>query len=611
MHLAMLLSILAASLPALIQAGVPSLDPDLSIGQLSVSDRPPANSSRPVDYQRYMLAAAREADPHSATQTSTQKTPTRPNIVLLLTDDQDVHMNSLQFMPLLQKHLIDKGTQFKNYYTTSAICCPSRVSILRGQFAHNTNFTDVLGKHGGYDNFLKKGLNEDYLPKFLQSAGYSTSYVGKFLNGYTAANHEQTPGGWNEFDTLIGPFIYDNFHPVFAKNGAEINDFKGQYQVDVIRDKALSILDRAIKEVNEQDQPFFLYMAPTAPHTEIIVPPGGFGSFYTGKSHFTEPTPAKRHEHLFESERIPRGPNFNPADVSGKPGYIARLPLLNDEEISTLDHWHRQRLRALQSVDELLEAVVKKLESAGQLDNTYIIYSSDNGFHMGLHRLNAGKTTPYEDDVNVPFIVRGPGVVPGRVVKNPFTHTDLAPTLLKLAGAENAAYPFDGRPIPIHAEDELDTHRESFSVEFWRPYESERFLIKDIKENVYRSVRIVADAYSYLYVVWCTGHRELYDHQVDPHQIHNIYSKVPVTLLHRLDALLLVLKDCVGEQCARPWADLHSSGTVQNLSEALDAQYDAFYATAGRLEIKECLSGFFKENEAVVPSVTNPGHREL
>ncbi|KAJ3074013.1 hypothetical protein HDU99_001807, partial [Rhizoclosmatium hyalinum] len=311
--------------------------------------------------------------PDSRTETETKDTPKQPNIIFLLTDDQDKHLGSLEYMPFVKKHLIEKGTVFENHFVTSAICCPSRVSVLKGQFAHNTGFTDVFGPFGGYDKFLREGMDNEYLATWLQSAGYSTYYIGKLLNGYGVHNKEQIPKGWTEFDALVHPYIYDNFHPVFAKNGV-ISDYEGTFQVDVVREKALEVLSGAFKTVDEK--PFFLYLAPTAPHTEVLFNsqskveqiPGE--KPYTPQIKFTEAVPASRHAELFPNVKIPRRDNFNTADVSGKPRYISELPLLNDEQVETLDHWHRQRLRALQSVDELLDSVVNAVEAAGQGDNT-------------------------------------------------------------------------------------------------------------------------------------------------------------------------------------------------------------------------------------------------
>ncbi|TPX65970.1 arylsulfatase [Spizellomyces sp. 'palustris'] len=487
----------------------------------------------------------------------------------------------------------------------TAICCPSRVSILRGQLAHNHNFTDVFAPHGGYERFLEKGLNEEYLPKWLQGAGYDTYYIGKFLNGYGLDNYQQTPGGWNVFDALVNPWIYDYFHSVFSRNGAEPRHYPGWHQVDVITEKALDVLESHLKASKEK--PFFLYLAPTAPHTTVAFPPDA-----TDESDIiiTEALPAVRHQHLFPNVKAPRVPNFNTANVEGKPRYINQLPLLNDSTIETLDRWYRQRLRTLQSVDELLDSVVKTLEENGALDNTYIFLTADNGYHIGTHRLNAGKTTPYEEDVNVPFIVRGPGVRKGAVNDKVNTHTDIATTLLQLASASLPPIELDGIPIPIHESDSIDDEAvyESFNVEFWRPVVPELYNIPYALENNYRSVRIVAPDYSFLYTVWCTGHRELYNHTADPYQLHNIYETVDGRVLQRLDALLLALHECKGKTCIQPWEYIHKAKHARTLRDALSPSLDPFYEKhQRRLRINACLDHYERENE-IVESTTSEVH---
>ncbi|KAJ3031515.1 hypothetical protein HDV00_008255 [Rhizophlyctis rosea] len=538
----------------------------------------------------------------------------QPNIILLLSDDQDVRMDSLKFMPHLKKHLIEGGTLFENHFVTTAICCPSRVNLLRGQFAHNTNFhihanwdvfsTDVFGPHGGYDKFLETGLNEDYLPKWLKSAGYDTYYVGKFLNGYGLPNLDKLPGGWDVFDALVNPWIYDFYHPVFSRNGEDAKHYKGVHQVDVIAGKALNILEEATKK----DEPFFLYLAPSAPHTTVAFDnPDDPDGIPNVDIHITPHLPPKRFNDYFPEAKIPRHPNFNSANVTGKPRYISTLPLLNDTVVDTLDHWYRQRLRGLQAVDELLDNVVKKLEEKGVLDNTYIFYSTDNGYHIGHHRLNAGKTTPYEEDVNVPFLVRGPGVAKNVIKTDVTTHTDIAPTFLKIAGTAPKKIELDGRPIPIHTHESRKSY-EAFGVEFWRPVVPEYYDIPYEEENTYRSVRIVSEDYSYQYTVWCTGHHELYNHTADPYQLENLYPSGHVSptsytarVIQRLDALLGVLFDCVGKTCRDPWRQLHPDGSVHSLADALASDLDSFYASghAGRLIIDECLDHYKWGNEHV------------
>jgi N-acetylglucosamine-6-sulfatase len=120
----------------------------------------------------------------------------RPNILFIFTDDQDYRMDSLSYMPNVQKYLVNQGTTYTNHYATVSVCCPSRVSLLRSQFAHNTNITHVMEPYGGYDRFNALGLGEDYLPLWLQEAGYSTNYIGKLMNGVSVHNWQNAPKGW-------------------------------------------------------------------------------------------------------------------------------------------------------------------------------------------------------------------------------------------------------------------------------------------------------------------------------------------------------------------------------------------------------------------------------
>lgn len=187
----------------------------------------------------------------------------------------------------------------------------------------------------------------------------------------------------------------------------------------------------------------------------------------------TEPVPAEHHKHLFKDVKIPRTDNFNPDSPSGA-SWVRKLPQHNATSVEYLDHYYRQRLRALQAVDELVEKLVVQLDEAGVLDDTYVVYSSDNGFHLGQHRLPPGKECGYEEDIRVPLIVRGPGVAKGEVENAVTTHIDLAPTILHLIGA--APRPdFDGVPIPLGVGGgsagadvaSVPKRHEHVAVEFW------------------------------------------------------------------------------------------------------------------------------------------------
>ncbi|KAI2471954.1 Arylsulphatase [Annulohypoxylon bovei var. microspora] len=538
----------------------------------------------------------------------------QPNVVFILTDDQDVHLGSLDYMPLVKKHLLDQGTYFSSHYATTAVCCPSRVTIWTGKFAHNTNVTDVSPPYGGYPKFVAEGFNDNYFPVWLQEAGYNTYYTGKLFNVHTVENYNSpAPGGFTGSDFLLDPHTYDYLNSTFQRNGEEPRSYEGHYSTDVLAEKAYGLLDEAV----EAGKPFFLVAAPIAPHANVAMklhegPPDPNNLPFE----FTEPIPAERHKHLFENEKVPRTANFNPDEPSGA-NWISTLPQQNSTNVAYNDHFHRQRLRALQAVDELVSGLVSRLSDYGLLDDTYVVYSSDNGFHIGQHRLQPGKSCGYETDVNVPLIVRGPGVAPNYTAKGVVsTHADLAPTFFEWLGLEPRA-DFDGAAIPVTRDAVEEARRkgerrEHAGIEYWGFAMGEGIYNRDPRQNnTYKALRISGPGYNLYYSVWCNNEHELYDMAADPDQLHNLLSPSPSPtptlaaghrpqkLAARLDALLLVLKTCAGPQCQRPWAHLHPDGTVLSLTDALAPQYDAFYADSQGASVKYayCANGFIPEAE--------------
>lgn len=289
----------------------------------------------------------------------------KPNIVFVLTDDQDWHMDSVKYMPLLQKYLVNEGTLFDKHYCTVSICCPSRVNIWTGYAAHNSNVTDLFPPYGGYPKFVEEGLNENWLPYHLQNAGYNTYYTGKLFNAHSVDNYNDPPvNGFNESDFLLDPYTYEYFNAKMTRNAKPPVSYEGQYSPDVVAAKAYDFLD----EASLHERPFFLGVAPIAPHSNVkfVVPSKFDTAFY-----------AERHAHLFKDYKIPRTANFNPDDPT-KISWMKDLAQLNDTVIEYHDEFQRSRLRALQSVDEMVEELVHRLEAKGLLDNTYIIYSTDN-----------------------------------------------------------------------------------------------------------------------------------------------------------------------------------------------------------------------------------------
>ena len=194
--------------------------------------------------------------------------------------------------------------------------------------------------------------------------------------------------------------------------------------------------------------------------------------------------------------------------------WISRLPKQNQTNVDFNDHFYRSRLRALQSVDEIVDEVVARLDRAGVLEDTYIVYSTDNGYHIGQHRLQPGKQCAYEEDINIPLIIRGPGVAAGALTDIVTSHTDLAPTFMALAGAK-ARDDLDGAAIPLTSSELLSAkgHRqEHVNVEMWGIIMSEGDYGSVLYPNhTYKALRVVGDDYNLLYTVWCSGEHELYD----------------------------------------------------------------------------------------------------
>ncbi|KAH7129004.1 alkaline-phosphatase-like protein [Dactylonectria macrodidyma] len=532
---------------------------------------------------------------------------TKPNIILVLVDDQDVHMQSLEHMPLLKKQMADEGTLFKSHYCTTSICCPARVSILTGKLSHNTNVTDVVAPYVGYPKFISEGLNSNYLPIWLQEAGYSTYYTGKLFNAHTVENYNNPyAAGWTSSDFLLDPYTYSYWNATWQK------------------DKNLPV-DR---------KPFFLGSAPIAPHSEVITA----SSTYNGNVSIIDPNvqpvisppkPATRHANMFQDLKVPRTPDFNPEKPSGV-SWVAERPLLNQTYIDYGDKFFRMRLQALQAVDEMVDRIVKELESLGIVENTYIIYTSDNGYHIGQYRLPPGKQCGFETGINVPLLSRGPGVPKGLISNVTISHPDLAPSIFRMAGI--ASRPdFDGFAIPLTLPEirKAATHRaEHVGIEFWGTAVDE-----GLDSPVFERIRLHSKDYNLYYAVHCTNEHELYDMTVDPYQIKNLLpsrqnatgmpvasyadSKVKInnkTLLDvvsRLDALMMVMKSCKGETCIKPWKVLHPEGDVRSLHDAMKTKYDSFYLRAAEensVSYNMCASGYIVAAKGLQDPSTYQGY---
>ncbi|KIY46643.1 sulfatase [Fistulina hepatica ATCC 64428] len=529
----------------------------------------------------------------------------KPNIVLIITDDQDSRYNSIDYMPKLQSYLADKGTNFDKFYAPMSLCCPSRVSLLRAQHSHNHNVTYTGLPWGGYVVFCEKGYNGYSLPSFLQAAGYSTYYTGKLMNGHQTDNAVELPvQGFNDSEWFLDPWTYDYLNVSVSINNEEPFWLNGVYSQYAIVNRTKLHLDEI---ATNPDTPFFLAMAPVAPHANIL---GNVGAT-------TPPIPEDKYANNFTDVTVPRFANWN---FQGGASWVRELPSINDTVAAYIDEWYRARLRALLSVDDMIESVINRLDEIGVLNNTYVFYVADNGYALGAHRLNPSKTLPYEEDVRVPFLVRGPGVPEGRNnTEDLYSMVDLGATILNLTGA-TPDYDIDGMRIPITLDDLSNTpvgQKISLS-EYWvygkqeGTYGGASKVSEQRVNTTYRTLRVITGDHFWAYNVWCTGEHELYDMQVDPYQIDNLadinattfeaaFASSNLTLTAtRLDALMLVLKTCVSTACTDPWSELLPSTGVTSLDDALSSTYDDYFSSVPKVTYSKVMSATVPNHPSVV-----------
>ena len=372
----------------------------------------PATRSRSAARYRPQLEVLEHRTVPSAAQ---------PNIVFIMSDDQDIA--TLQYMPRVQELLAAQGVSFANSFVTSSICCPSNVTALTGQYTFNHGVLNNTLPTGGFEKFVNMRTDgdpatqgdESTLATWLDDVGYNTARVGKYLVSYPD-DSTYVPPGWDEwYATYGGSGMYFNY--AMNENGQVVRygSAPEDYGTDVLTAKAVDFIERA--EANDA-QPFFLQFTPSAPHGAFPLRNG-------------PPIPAPRHLGMFAGATAPRTPSFNEADVSDKPLPISSRPLLTAAQIADIDSQYQKRLESLQSLDEGIGRIVETLAARGELDNTYIVYTSDNGYHLGQHRAFDGKFDVYEEDIRVPLIIRGPGVQVGATVDQMAVNIDLAPTMAR------------------------------------------------------------------------------------------------------------------------------------------------------------------------------------
>jgi N-acetylglucosamine-6-sulfatase len=488
----------------------------------------------------------------------------RPNVVVVMADD--MRADDLRFMPRVRRLIGARGLTFRNSFSPYPLCCPARASFLTGQYPHNHGVLNNVGPWG-FGSFDDSAT----LATSLQVAGYQTAFVGKYLNGYGAVPSMVTgapswhyvPAGWTDWYGAVelGPGsenqggTYHYFHTIFNVNGRTDDSHRGEYQTTVLGRFARTL----VRSYSRSDRPFFLYLSALAPHTGFPREPDDF-SWVSGRdrSPHSLATPARPRwvKGLFDasvtrSPGLPVDGSSPEADVSDKPWQVRRPPLEPVEEYAILQ-LTRQRAEALHVLDIQVARMVGTLEKTGVLDETVVMFTSDNGFLLGEHRVGFAKTLLYEPSLRVPFLVAGPGVPRGERY-DPVMTPDLTATILDLAGAP-PPHRADGSSLMASIRDGDQGWSAPVLTEALIESEADngRARLSQLGFTDARTVIGVRTA-RYNLVRWATGEDELYDLRADPNELVNRAMDPRYREVRRdLEHVWWQYKDCGGSACSKP-----------------------------------------------------------
>ena len=488
----------------------------------------------------------------STSPTLARATPVVPprteySIVLFLADDldRDLFASMLESgtLPNIQRYIVDRGVSFTRAYAASPLCCPSRVSILTGQFPHNTGVYDNDNwEHGGFEGFFRSRRESSAMPTWFAASDVPTALIGKYLNGYPQygaasgpAHPADVPPGWRFwFVPLQNTSFFDysvnfNGNNLFYPRSARIAEEPENYRTDIEARRGEEFLSQV------GPKKFFLFHSAIAPHIPAEAAP--------------------RHQEVSRNVAAPRPTSYNEQDVSDKPGWIQRRGLIDPQSRRNLDGLWRLRWGSMRSVDDLVGRIVARTEAIGQVNRTCYVFTSDNGWETGQHRLESGKGFMYEESVGVPLVMSCPGMR-----KEEIPHlaslVDLAPTFMELSGVRSDST-LDGKslvPLLYPSRPAADQWRKDVLIEFLSRDRSESpafYQLRTSRYSIAAYSRDVGTPFDFF---------ELYDMENDPQQLRSLdyhsrlsptnpeYRPMPPefgTYVQRLEAL----RRCAGASC--------------------------------------------------------------
>ena len=424
----------------------------------------------------------------------------RPNLLLILTDDQQFWTFNERFMPKTMNLLAANGLRLRGY-VNDPVCTPSRADVLTGQYTHNHGLSSNDGPNGGEDTFRARGLDQDTIATRIRAAGYRTAYIGKYMNSY---KDPYVPPGWDRWFAMVGDINREASYTVNSNGNLRTLDRSKHNETREFWRVAKDFV------ISNKDVPWFCYVGVHASH----------GPYYP------------LHNHAFDGISLYNTPSRGERDMSDKPAFLQTLPRPSTDDIKGWRKDYEGKVEELREADDLVAEVLGALAATGQLGNTYVFFATDNGYMMGEHRIDA-KGAPYEEATRTPFVVRGPGVARGANSPALVGLIDLPPTLCELAGASTKG--FDGRSLrPLLGGTVPDTWRKHLFVEHF-PGHRFQMLRSD----------------SHVYVEYPgTNERELYDMSNDPNQLRSVHrAPDKQALISDYSDRLARFAVCSGEAC--------------------------------------------------------------
>ena len=430
----------------------------------------------------------------------------------------DLRYDDMSTLQTVQRRVGDAGATFTRFYAPFPLCCPARATLFTGQYPHNHGVLSNVQPSGGFREFSDTSTLATWL-----TPTYRTGLIGKYFNAYTPP---YTPPGWDEW--AVPKSMYGYTGPSWYVNqgvGGSYKSYPG-YQTDTMGNLAVDFISRNAPS----DEPFFLYTSLVAPHAGTPKDPDDIAGAPTP---YVKPSYRDTYAGLGNAD-----PSFNEADVSDKP--LKPKPL-TAAEVTKLTETNAQRRESALSARDVVVRVLDALGSAGELDNTYVMFMSDNGYILGEHRIRGGKVAPYEVANHVPFMVRGPGITPGTVIDDVTAQVDFAPTILAMAGAGDRSSIDGVSLLPKMLDPTLSLGRDAVVIE-----------ATDIKASTdplpWAYNGVVSGTWKY--VERNGGKRELYDLAADPYELVNVAGRSNYAAVQsQLAETLTEKKFCVGAAC--------------------------------------------------------------